>query len=286
MSKYQDLVNLFVSQLEAGTRPWAASWRGAGIQDRPLRHNGIPYQGCNVLALWLESAARGFDSPYWLTFKQAQELGANVRKGAKSACVYYMGQGSRENDAGEVSFFRFLKTYCVFNAAEIESLPAHYYPAKVQEAPEARIAMAEGFVANTRATIQHGGNRAFYAPKPDYIQMPQFNAFESPEAYYATLLHELTHWTGSNGRVDRPKGKRFGDAEYAMEELVAELGAAFLCADLGISDKPRDDHAPYLAGWAKALSAQPSILMSAAGAAEKAAAYLHGLQAEALPVAA
>jgi len=278
MAKYQDLVDTFIAQLEAGTRPWAASWSGGGAQAKPLRHNGVPYQGCNVLALWFEAAARGFSSQYWLTYKQAQELGANVKKGAKAAYVYYAGTGEREKEDGESATFHFLKTYCVFNADEIDGLPAHYYPAKVPANTEARIANAETFARNTGAEIKHGGTSAFYRPSGDFVQMPDFNRFESPEAYYAVLFHELTHWTGSKGRIDRPRGARFGDSTYALEELIAELGAAFLCADLGISDKPRDDHAAYLAGWVKALKAQPSVLMSAASAAEKAAAYLHGLQ--------
>lgn len=289
MTKYQDIVDRFIAQLETGTRPWARSWiDGAGGRFvRPLRANGIPYRGMNTLALWQSSEDRGFSAAHWFTFNQAKEMGASVRKGAKAAHVFYYGTFERENDQGESSTARFVKTYCVFNAEEIEGLPEKFLPAPIApEAPEARIAHAEQFVANTGATIRHGGSRAFYSPASDFVQMPAFGQFETPQAYYATLLHELTHWTGSNGRVDRPKGARFGDPVYAMEELVAELGAAFLCADLQISDEPREDHASYLAHWAAALKAQPSILMSAAGAAEKACDYLAACQAQPVAIAA
>jgi len=290
MSKYHDLVARFIAQLETGTRPWARSWvdgAGAGRFVRPLRANGLAYRGMNVLALWCAAEERGFDAPHWMTFNQAKELGGNVRKGAKAAHVFYYGTVERENDKGDATLAKFVKTYCVFNVAEVEGLPARFQPAPAPPAaPEARIAAAEDFTHATRATIHHGGNRAYYSPAGDFVQMPQFGQFENPQAYYATLFHELTHWTGSHGRADRPKGQRFGDPAYALEELVAELGAAFLCSDLRISDEPRADHASYLAHWANALKAQPSILMSAASAAERACDYLHACRAPAIAIAA
>lgn len=294
MTKYHDLVSRFITQLEAGTRPWSRSWidGSASRFARPLRHNGQAYRGVNVLALWCAAEDRGFSSPHWMTFNQAKEFNASVRKGAKAAHVFYYGTVERENEQGEAQLAKFVKTYCVFNAEEIDGLPDRYQvqlPPVTPAETEARNLGADDFIRNTGATIHHGGGRAFYTPAADYIQLPSFAAFESAQAYYATLLHELTHWTGSNGRVDRPKGARFGDPQYAMEELVAELGAAFLCSDLRLSDEPREDHASYLASWAKALKAQPSILMSAAGAAEKACDFLHALQArqaQALAIAA
>jgi antirestriction protein ArdC len=288
MSKYHDLVSRFIAELERGTRPWARSWalNNGGRFVRPLRANGLPYRGMNVLALWCAAEERGFDLPHWMTFNQAKELGANVRKGARAAHVFYYGTVERENDKGETTLGKFVKTYCVFNVAEIEGLPAQYQPMPAApSAPELRIAAAEDFTRASGAIVRHGGNRAFYSPAADFIQMPTFGQFESPQAYYATLFHELTHWTGSHGRSERPKGQRFGDPAYALEELVAELGAAFLCSDLHISDSPREDHASYLAHWAAALKAQPSILMSAASAAERACDYLHARH-QAQPVAA
>ena len=277
--KYQDLVDHFIAQLEQGTCPWRKTWKGSNLGFAlPLRHNGENYQGINILALWLAAQQKGFGSPYWMTFKQAKSLGACVRKGEKASFVFYVGQAEKERD-GKAETFTFTKTYCVFNAEQIDGLPSEYLPAPMEAINlDDRNAKAEKFIANTGADIRHGGNSAFYARREDYVQLPEFAAFENAEAYYGTTLHELTHWTGSENRVERPKGKRFGDAAYAMEELVAELGAAFLCADLQISDKPRADHASYLAHWVEALKVSPKLLMSAASAATKATAYLHAQQ--------
>lgn len=278
---YNDLTAHFIGQLEQGTRPWSRSWKSSAANvGRPLRGNGIPYRGVNVLALWTHSMLRGFSSPYWMTFLQAKDFGAHVRKGAKSAQVFKVGQVVKEKPGEDPDVFSYLKSYAVFNAEEIEGLPAHFFPAVDAPKPEqGRIAAAEDFARRTGANIRHGGDRAFYARAADLVQMPMFGDFESPDAYYATLFHELTHWTGAPHRVERPKGDRFGDPKYAFEELVAELGAAFICADLRISDTPRPDHASYLANWVEALRAHPRILMQAASHAEKAAEYLHGLQA-------
>ena len=162
----------------------------------------------------------------------------------------------------------------------IEGLPAHFHAvAEPQLDPVQRIAQADGFFAATGADIRHGGNQAFYSPAEDRIQMPPFEAFREAEAYYATLAHEMTHWTKGNGRLDRDFGrKRFGDAGYAMEELVAELGAAFVCADLAISPEPRAEHAAYIDHWLKVLKADKRAIFSAAAHAQRAADYLGGLQ--------
>ena len=138
---------------------------------------------------------------------------------------------------------------------------------------------AERFFASTKATIQHGGNRAFYSPDRDIVQMPELNHFRDAESYYATLAHEMTHWTRHSSRLDRDLGrKRFADAGYAMEELVAEIGAAFLCADLGITPETRDDHAAYIASWLQVLKNDKRAIFTAASHAQKAADYLNGLQ--------
>jgi len=175
----------------------------------------------------------------------------------------------------------FLKAYTVFNVEQIDGLPAHYL-ARAEEAqanPDEQIAAAEAFVAATGATIGHGGNQAFYAPGPDRIQMPDFAAFRDAQSYYATLAHELTHWTRHERRLDRDFGReKWGDAGYAREELVAELGAAFLCADLGLALEDRDDHAAYIASWLKVLRHDKRAIFQAAAHAQRAADFLHGLQ--------
>ena len=144
-----------------------------------------------------------------------------------------------------------------------------------------RLEFAERFFASTKATIQHGGNRAFYSPDRDIVQMPELHTFRDAESYYATLAHEMTHWTRHSSRLDRDLGrKRFADAGYAMEELVAEIGAAFLCADLGITPETRDDHAAYIASWLQVLKNDKRAIFTAASHAQKAADYLHGLATE------
>src|SRR6202020_2884575 len=138
---------------------------------------------------------------------------------------------------------------------------------------------AESFAMNTGATVRHGGDRAYYSITNDYVQMPPFECFRDTESYYATLLHELTHWTRHPKRLNRDFGrKRWGDAAYAAEELVAELGAAFLCADLGVTPEPRDDHASYIADWLKVLQNDKRAIFTAAAHAQRAADFLHGLQ--------
>jgi antirestriction protein ArdC len=250
---------------------------------RPLRVNGTPYRGINTVALWSAAQMRGFQSRYWLTFKAAKDMGAFVRKGEKGELAFFVGRSTRTrtDDAGNDTdeTFAFLKTYTVFNADQIEDLPERFY---TKTAPvvseEERDADADCFVRATNATVRHGGASAYFMPSADLVQMPAFAAFRDAESYYATLLHELIHWTSTEKRCNRTLGKRFGDNAYAAEELVAELGAAFLCADLGLSAEPRADHASYLASWIKVLKADSRAIFTAAAAAERAAGFLHSLQ--------
>src|ERR1019366_3861370 len=185
------------------------------------------------------------------------------------------GETGGESEQRQV---RYLKSSSVFNVEQIEGLPAHYtaQAASVPN-PEARVAAGERFAAATGAVIRHGGDRAYYAPQEDAVQMPPFETFRDAGSYYATLLHELTHWTGHSSRLARDLRNRFGDEAYAAEELIAELGAAFLCADLGIALEPREDHASYLAVWLKVLRADSRAIFTAAAQAQRAADYLHAL---------
>jgi antirestriction protein ArdC len=173
-----------------------------------------------------------------------------------------------------------MKGYTVFNIEQIEDLPAHFTAKKEpRRNPDERIRHAEEFFANTGAEIRHGGNAAYYAPGPDFVEMPDFESFRDAGAYYATLAHECTHWTRHKSRLDRDFGrKRWGDEGYAMEELCAELGAAFLCADLELTPQIRQDHAPYIAGWLKVLKEDKRAIFTAASHAQKAADFLHALQ--------
>lgn len=293
---YQRVTDQIVAELEKGVCPWHKPWNAehaAGRITRPLRANGIAYRGINVLMLWAAATERGYAAPLWLTYKQAQELGGQVRKGEKGSLVVYANTITRtEQDeaTGEESErdIPFMKGYTVFNAEQVEGLPGHFYA--MQEPaldPVARIERAEAFFAQLGADIREGGNQAFYTMAEDRVQMPPFVAFRDPEAYYATLAHELCHWTKHPKRLDRDFGrKRFGDEGYAMEELVAELGAAFVCADLELTPQPREEHAAYIASWLKALKDDRRAIFAAAAHAQRAADYLALLQTRESAVAA
>ncbi|MCP3385948.1 zincin-like metallopeptidase domain-containing protein [Bradyrhizobium sp. CCGUVB4N] len=285
---YQEITDQIVRALENGVRPWHQPWNARhteGRVARPLRHNGVAYRGVNVLALWMQAMANGYASPVWMTFKQALELKAHVRKGEKGSLVVYADKITRtETDAktGEESerAIPFMKGYTVFNAEQIDGLSDLYYakPAPVTPTIQ-RIARVEAFFAATGVTIRHGGKHACYSISTDHVQMPPLEFFRDVESYYATLGHEVTHWTRHPTRLDRDFGrKRFGDEGYAMEELVAELGAAFLSADLELTPSLRDEHASYIEGWLKALKNDSRAIFAAASHAQRAADFLHGLQ--------
>jgi antirestriction protein ArdC len=219
-----------------------------------------------------------------MTYRQAGELGGQVRKGKHGAMVVYADRIRRTETADNGDEVEreipFMKGYTVFNCEQIDGLPEHFYarPSPPLPAPE-RIAGAEAFASNTGADIRHGGNRAFYAIEPDRVQLPPFESFTDAESYYSTLFHELTHWTRHPSRLAREFGrKRRGDEGYAAEELVAELCTAFLCVDLGITPEPRDDHASYIANWLEVLKNDKRAMFTAAAHAQRAADYLHGLQ--------
>ncbi|MFC3069407.1 ArdC family protein [Phenylobacterium soli] len=284
---YARVTDAIVAELERGVRPWTQPWSAehlAGRISRPLRSSGEAYSGINIILLWAEASTRGYTAPIWMTFRQALTLGAHVRKGERGAPVVYANRIKR-TDTGDDGHdvereIPFLKAYTVFNVEQIDGLPPHFYAvAEPQLDPQARIAHADDFFAALGADIRHGGNSAYYAAGPDYVQVPPFETFVDPEAYYATLAHECTHWTKHPTRLDRDFGrKRWGDEGYAREELVAELGAAFLCADLGLELTPREDHAAYIESWLEVLKSDRRFIFSAAAHAQRAADFLHGRQ--------
>ena len=284
---YSSVTATICEALEAGARPWGQRWdrgAGAGLGALPLRSTGEAYRGVNVLLLWASAMAKGYQQPRWLTFKQAQEQGANVRKGEKGARVVYAGRLTRDAGEGEPAdengqrSIPFLKGYTVFNVEQIDGLGTEWFEAAAPALPEpARDAAAETFLAATGASVQHGGAVACYVPGTDQIHLPPLAAFTDLEAYYATRAHETVHWTGHKSRLDREGGKRFADKGYAFEELVAEIGAAFVCASLGLSAEPRADHAAYVASWLKVLRDDKRAIFTAASAAQAACDYLHQL---------
>lgn len=284
---YQDITNKIVAELKGGVRPWLKPWNAehtAGRITRPLRHNGKPYHGINILMLWSSAEMQGFTSPYWLTFKQAVALGGHVRKGEKGSPVVYAStfDKTETNSQGEDVERRipFLKQYTVFAAEQCDGLPAYFYELKQPLNNDiSRIESADAFFQGTHADIREGGSRAYYAIGSDHIQMPKPECFRDAESHAATVAHELCHWTRHPRRLDRDLGrKKWGDEGYAMEELVAELGSAFLCADLAITPEVMPDHAAYLASWLSVLEQDKRAIFSAASLASKALEYLHELQ--------
>ncbi|WP_313011161.1 zincin-like metallopeptidase domain-containing protein [Brevundimonas sp.] len=281
---YQTVTDSIIGMLEAGVRPWAPGHnaKACGLPVIPTRANGEAYRGLNVALLWGAAEMKGYRHHTWMTFNQAKALGGCVRKGEKSSPVVYWGtfkvQADDADEGGEDGKARlFAKGYAVFNVEQIDGLPESYFEA-VAPLPEVeRIARAETWVRGTGAEVRHGGNRAYFSPAHDFVQMPPAGAFTDVQAYYGTLAHELTHWTGHEKRLARTFGKRFGDQAYAFEELVAEMGAAFAMARLGIAADPREDHASYLASWLKVLKQDKRAIFTAASKAQAACDHLFDL---------
>ena len=284
---YQKVTDKIIADLEQGELTWLKPWSAGNMDGRvikPLRHNGMAYSGINVLMLWGAAMEGGYLSPFWMTYRQAKEYGAHVRKGERGNLVVYANSITKteEQDDGseEERKIPFMKGYSVFNVEQIEGLPEHFYtkPEPIIE-PAQRIEHADQFFVAIGADIRHCGNSAHYSGGTDHVQMPHFESFHSPEAYYATLAHELTHWTKHKSRLDRDFGRRkWGDEGYAREELVAEFGAAFLCADLAITPESGTDHAAYIQSWLKVLKKDKRAIFGAAAHAQRAADFLHGLQ--------
>ena len=286
---YTQVTNRIVAALENGVRPWVQPWNSehaAGRVTRPLRHSKTPYRGINVLLLWAEACTRGFACPIWMTYRQALELGGQVRKGERGSLVVFADRFSRTEttDTGEdvERQIPFLRSYTVFNCEQIDTLPAHYY-ARAESVidPIQRIQHAETFFANLKANIRHGGNRAYYAMSTDHVQMPPFEAFRDAESYYATLAHECVHLSGAKSRLNRDLSGRFGSHAYSAEEMIAEIGSAMICADLALTPEPREDHAAYIQTWLTVLRNDRRAIFTAAAHAERAAAFLNGLQPQA-----
>jgi antirestriction protein ArdC len=286
---YARITDRIVADLERGVRPWVRPWNAANAAERvtrPLRSNGMPYQGINVVLLWSEAVSRGFASSTWMTFKQSLELGGHIRKGETGTMVVYANKiiKTETDDKGDdvERTVPFLRAYTVFCVDQIDGLPDQYYTSVAPSTPpERRIAHADAFFANTGATIRHGGDKAYFAPSLDLIQMPLFESFRDAGSYTATLAHECVHWTAPAHRVNRDLSRYAKDrSERAREELIAELGACFLSADLGVVPElePRADHASYLASWLEVLSNDKRFIFSAAAHGQRAVTYLHDLQ--------
>lgn len=292
LDTYEAVTNAIIARLEAGTKPWAPAWISGGAGGGftlPRRHNGEWYRGINVLLLWNAAEDRGYRADTWMTFKQAIELGGGVRKGEKGTTIVFFKKLTitEQNEAGQDQDRQIpmLRSYTVFNVEQIDNLPARYYPATVElVGGKDRDEAAEAALRSCGADIREGGDKAYFVPSLDYVNMPAFDRFHTVGGYLATMAHELCHWTGSKGRLDRDQKGAFGSKDYAAEELVAEIGAAFIGARLGIVGEHIDNHAAYLASWLKALRNDKRAIFRAASMAQ-AAADMVLANAAALPIA-
>ena len=283
MSVYELITERIMKQLEAGTVPWHKPWASRGDAGIPRNLRTLkPYRGINI---WILMSA-GYSSPYFLTFKQAQELGGNVCKGEKGLPVVYyqFDEYAKENkETGETEKHGsvLVRYYTVFHVSQCENLQVTPVPPPDPHPDVPPIELCEQIIDawTTKPTIKHGSDRASYHKTLDYISMPNRNAFESAEDYYGTLFHELSHSTGHPNRLNRSTltdFEFFGDANYSKEELCAEMGALFLCGMTGIESKTLANSASYIAGWLKALRNDSKLVLVAAGQAQKATDLILG----------
>ena len=278
---YARVTSQIVNAIEQGVSNWRMPWHTSGkFAFSPINvASHKPYRGINTLCLWAAAQAKGYERGEWGMYQQWQERGAQVRKGEKATLVCFWkfaNSSSESQDEGEehsasTSRLLFTRGYSVFNAAQVDG----YTPKTDAETPvQERIACAEEYFSRIPARVIHQGNRAFYSPDTDSITLPPFFAFFTPMDYYSTRGHETGHWTSASSRCDRQLGKRFGDQAYSVEELVAELTAAFTLAHLGLSSEPRPDHAQYIASWLRVLRADKRAIFTAASKAQQATDYL------------
>jgi antirestriction protein ArdC len=278
---YQSVTDRVIAELEQGVAPWIKPWSG---ETDPFPRNlasGHHYRGVNILILTMEANARGYTSNEWLTFRQALELGGHVRKGETASQIVFYQLKTVESDAskpvidadeGESRTFPVLKVFSVFNRDQVDGLLQPTPSETLMDWIFTPCELAEQILLCSGADIRHQGFRAFYSPVSDRIYLPQKLHFTDEASYYATALHELTHWTSHPTRLDPKLGKRFGDASYAMEELIAEMGSAYLSAHCRIDGQLQ--HASYIGSWLDVLHRDKKALFIAAGKAQQSADYL------------
>jgi antirestriction protein ArdC len=277
---YAEVSTRIIAELERGAAPWVKPWSATAGANTPCNAvTNRPYSGCNVILLWL-ARGRGWPTPRFLTYKQAIEAGGNVRKGEHGTKIYFVKQLRIIDGEGEETDPRLvsmLREYTVFNIAQCENLPDSITAGRPMRSrnPDTRDALADDFLRSTSADIREGSGEAYYVPSQDFISMPVFETFKGADHFYNVAFHELTHWTGHKGRLDRDLKHRFGERAYAAEELVAELGAAFLCAEFGFDSDVRN--AGYIATWIGLLKSDKRAFFTACSKAQAAADYLRGL---------
>ncbi|WP_336993424.1 ArdC family protein [Lelliottia amnigena] len=270
---YQTVTESIITALEDGVKPWSCPWqRVPGMSGLPTNYStGAAYSGMNIMLLWSSASEQGFSDSRWMTYKQAQVEGGQVRKGEHGTTAIFYTMLERENNEGETEYIPMLKTFTVFNVEQIDGLPLSdeaVFPAETFEP----LPQAEALFRNSGATIIEKGQNAFFAPSTDEIHLPERRLFSDAANFYATGMHELVHWSGAKSRLNREMKGKFGSEDYAFEELIAELGSAFLMADLGIVGEVQ--HESYIASWLKALRNDKRYIFKAASAASKAHRYL------------
>ena len=282
---YEEVTNQIIEALEQGVKPWECPWQ-TNAAALPLRVTGDSYRGINHVLLSLKSWSQGYRNPVWMTFKQAKDLGGMVRKGEKSSLVVKYGTFETKEDASEgdaeAKTRGYLKAYRVFNVQQIDGLEGQF-PTPDEAAPlatrpiEQLSHIAANMIENMGVGYEEGGDRACYIPSKDHVHMPEVSKFKAAELFYSTLFHELSHATGHKRRCDRTKekaGSKFGNAVYAMEELVAEISAAMMGAQLGFQPGHIKDSAAYVQSWLKVLRDDKRAIVKAAAAAQRSADYL------------
>jgi antirestriction protein ArdC len=280
-SLYGEVTNRIIAELEEGRVPWVQPWDAARCPVT-MPHNGVTgrvYSGINVLILWAAGTGGGYASQRWLTYKQAEKAGGNVKRGEKGTVICYADRftpsdeaqkaQSEERDALTVAF---LKRFTVFNIDQCEGLAIA--PADAAGVPDPVMANleADAIIQRSGADFRIGGREAYYAPGEDFVMVPPQVAFPDPINWYRTALHELGHWTGHTSRLNRDQSGRYRSAKYGREELVAEMASAFMCASLGITPTVR--HGDYIGAWLAVLREDEKAIFRAASAASKAADYL------------
>lgn len=281
---YARITNQIIAAIEAGAGEFVMPWHHEGTATaRPINvASGKAYRGVNTLALWAAAQSAGYPDGLWGTYRQWQALGAQVRKGEKAATVVFWGQigdnideeGGETGDAGERRRL-FARGYSVFNCAQVDG----YEPEPpVARSEEERIAHADAFYANLGINTVYGGNEAYYSPSADRVHVPVFSSFRDVASHYSVLFHEGLHASGAKHRLDRDLSGRFGSEAYAMEEIIADSGAAMILADLSISSRPRPDHAAYISSWLEVLRNDTSAIFAASSKAQAAVDWMHARQ--------
>jgi antirestriction protein ArdC len=274
---YTSVTNEVIRQLEEGAPPWVRPWKDAKQQGLGMIPSNLVtgrlYSGGNILLLWLIGSQRGLTGLQFCTYNQVNSIGASVRKGEKAAHVLFTKHTVKKDEqSDEEKRSTIVKTYPVFHVSQLDNVPEQYLEEQVLDDREATHDKALELMKGTRIEVVHGGNKAAYYPRQDKVYMPPFGSFEDENAYWGVMYHEMTHATGHEDRLNRQFGKRFADNAYAFEELVAELGSAFLCSRLGI--EPSFRSAAYIESWLKVLKADNRAILSAASYAGHAADWL------------